>query len=217
MIGKLIGGIVIFVVLVGVWNFPPIKRRYYLLRSKAAGSKVRWSIKFQFGLWKWIRWLIRTTIDLVVFWVVWIWNDGTVWLRIKDLWIKGKARVAEIGTSILAVGQKAVEAIVYITPFGREAAADADFRYCLIVFTICVAISCVLFIHLMKGLTGTVTNVILCTIAAFAMWYVCFGVCFLLVLIPFWFKVLAALVAIAVSVLLFFVFGILVEMIEEAL
>lgn len=105
--------------------------------------------------------------------------------------------------------------IVFLTPFGRKAAAIPEFRYCLIICSVCVAIAFFLYIIIWYEAHDLLPSIVVAAILSIGMWYACFGACFIIVRITFWFNVLAAIACLGVSVTLFFVIGIVAALIEE--
>lgn len=214
--------ITLFIVLICVWKFTPLRKWFFVLRSRTIGSNTRIRLRFRFGFIGRFRWIIRTAVDFVVFWFVFEWHEGIIWGYIKFgwLWVLDKLKVA--GAAIKTIGVKVfsficmvASGIGFITPFGRNAAENSDFRYCLIVCTICVVISLIIFFVILSDEVSWFVSGIISVVASFAMWYSSFGMCFLIVKIPIAFKILALIASVAGSFILFVIFGVLALCVAE--
>lgn len=119
-------------------------------------------------------------------------------LVIAGIWLLWKA----VGLAFAGIGwvlSKIWSGIVFVTPYGRQAAAEQNFLYCLHWASGCAAVFvilavCICIKEYVDALPGT-----LATLAGgFGIWYIGFAMCFLLVRIPASFFVLAPIVQIVV-------------------
>lgn len=114
---------------------------------------------------------------------VFIWNDSLVF---KTIW----------------------HGFVFITPFGREAAQDAAFRYPLIIYTVLTAITIVLTYFAVLGSFDYKNNfvkAVLPLLLGFAMWYICFWLCGFIVKITVLYAVLAFIASVLSGLVVAFI------------
>lgn len=133
--------------------------------------------------------IIKTAIDFLVFWVIFIWNDGCVSKFLTD----GGYRIyMHVKRFCISIGRYLLELwniLVMLSPFGREIAQIPEFRYCLIIGSICVAMALVIFAYILADEFNWFISWFISPIAAFSMWYIFYFACLWLgvYLIPVWF------------------------------
>lgn len=160
--------------------------------------------------------LIRIVGDFVVFWLIFLWNDGLVWERISAIahgvgfgaWIGGiweliEALVGWIWHMICVMMVNLWQWLVFLSPYSREAALDPRFLYCLHWCSGVAALAAVMFIYILAddGGIGIIPCVLLGLLAGVVTWYAGFGICFLLVKLTSYFHILAAFFAVLACVL----------------
>lgn len=199
------------IVLILIGKFSPVRRYYFLAKSKRIGSETRMKIYWGVGIIERFKMTIKTLVDFILFWILFEWKDGVFITYLKELWLELWEVLQKIGTIFYHFLEKVSSFFIFITPFGRKAAENSDFRYCLIVCSIWVGIALVLFIGTLWNTIDALENIIISLVMAFIMWYVCFGFCYLIVLIPIYFKILAAIACSIISFIVFVCIGFIIE------
>ena len=158
------------------------------------------------------RTIIHFTADLFLFWLIFEWNGGFIINYVKPFVMNA----SQTGWHWLQI---AWNYFVYLSPFGRNMAAVPNFKYALIVCTICTFIACLVF-TLMACCTEDkhkVTKALTVIVLTILLWYAGFAVCYLIVKIPVWYKVLAALAAILANLFIGFLLLVVLMKIGEML
>ena len=183
-----------------------------LLKVTAVG----WGYRFRITVWckimKKHRTIIHFTADLFLFWLIFEWNGGFIINYVKPFVMNA----AQTGWHWLQI---AWNYFVYLSPFGRNMAAVPNFKYALIVCTICTFIACLVF-TLMACCTEDkhkVTKALTVIVLTILLWCAGFAVCYLIVKIPVWYKVLAALAAILANLFIGFLLLVVLMKIGEML
>lgn len=164
--------------------------------------------------------LLRSVGDFIVFWWIFLWNDGVVWERVISisqgvpvgewfvgLWNMIPELVGWVWSWIWVILKNLWHLLVFLSPYSRDAALDPQFLYCLHWCSGAAALAAAVFIYsfIVDTDFGVVRSSLMGGAMGAAVWYAGFGVCFLLVKIPVWFYVLSAIGAVAACALAAFV------------
>lgn len=149
--------------------------------------------------------IIKTIIDFFVFWLVFEWKNGLVIDFLSESIGPAHAHLKAFFTSggnLLAV---LWGCLVTLSPFGRDMAQNPEFRYCLVIGTVCVALAFAFYLYGLNDEFNWFISLLLSSIAAFSMWYLFYFMCLLLCVykISFWFHVLAFLASVVLSLISF--------------
>lgn len=209
--------------LVVIWflvKFSIIKTLFAILKGKYAGTvysyklgKMRIMRKYGFiiGL------ILGIICGSALTWLLFIYNEGQIWQLVSEYTIKGYQFFSEkITDGFLFIKEKAV----FISPYGRLQNPDSKFLYVLNIASIEVGIFFIITLFCVYNyfedfyFIKTICSIIYGVLH----WYISFGVCFLIVKIEIYYKVLSAiLISIAVIVvwfILLFVFSLIFDALE---
>ena len=180
-----------------VLKFTPLKKWYYLNKGYAIGKLTRLKIFFGLKTMKRIRTVLQLLLDFVMFWFVFEWKKGLVKKRLK----KYVATIATISKKYVFI---AIDALIYLSPFGRTIVEDDKFCYAL---NVCTACTLFLFIFCVIGVfcddfRYKIIKIVFLIIIHFSMWYVGFFSCYIIVQIPVYYKVLALLASIIINIII---------------
>ena len=163
---------------------------------------MEWIKKF---FWRILWIVIRVVVDFAVFWGIFLWKDGVVWKSLtfpgtngegswlERFWAMLGGLLSWLWSWIWMLLQKLWFLLLFLAPYGRMAAVDPDFRYCLHWCSGCVVIFAILSVWfcLDECMADLLPSILVTIASSFALWYAGFGASFLLVKIPVWFPFLA--------------------------
>lgn len=161
-----------------------------------------------------LKQLIRTAIDFIIFFFVFLWKEGCVWdwilskITPANVWIAKLFKYFQLGLHVVvSFFQQVIEQIIFLTPFGRAEVENPNFRYALIICTVCTGIG---LLYNIETITDEfpdtiVCDVILSVVLSIGMWYGCYGVCHWIVKIPVFYHVLAFIAAVLSSFVVWFI------------
>lgn len=161
-----------------------------------------------------LKQIIRSAIDFIIFFFVFLWKEGCVWdwilskISRANIWIEKLFKYFQLGLYVtVSFFQQVIEQIIFLTPFGRAETEKPNFQYALIICTICTVIG---FIANIEEITDEfpdtiVCNVILSVVLSIGMWYGCFGVCHWIVKISVFYHILAFIAAVFSSFIVWIV------------
>ena len=169
---------------------------------------------------RWIKrclFIFRVAIEMVVIWWVFVWRGGVIYNRVKDILIMCQGKIEGRINTVQTDPDIILQALVYISPFGRELAKTENMRYVLYWGTACTIIGLIAF--LIISWTLTKNHLFGCTILsvllAFAMWYICYGMGMFIIKIPVYYNVLAAIAIIIENLIVGFILGIVLAVIVD--
>lgn len=171
-----------------IWERTPLRLKVYKLSDRVDVAGAVGRFRFYTRVMPRYGDVLRVIVDFLIFWFIFEWNQGII-----------KNYILEKG---LVIVTWLTDKIYFLSPFGRKAAQDERFRYCLIIYTICVVIELVIYFWVLYETCFFWESLFVATIISGIVWYACFGLCFLLVLIPIWFKLLSAVLAVVSSILI---------------
>lgn len=177
-------GFVTAILLGFIWKRTPLRLASYKIVNRADGAVTVARFRFYTKVFPKFGDLFRVIIDFLLFWFIFKWKNGII---VDFL-------APKIGFAASWIWSK----LYFITPFARLAAQDTNFRYCLIIYSMIAAFNFIFVCILFKdaGLEHGSEILIASLLVSMIVWYVFYGLCFLVVLIPIWFKVLSVLAAI---------------------
>ena len=161
-----------------------------------------------------LKQLIRTAIDFIIFFFVFLWKEGCVWdwilskISHVNIWIEKLFKYFQLGLYVtVSFFQQVIEQIIFLTPFGRAEAENPNFQYALIICTICTVIGLIANIEeITDEFPDTIVcDVILSVVLSIGMWYGCFGVCHWIVKISVFYHILAFIAAVFSSFIVWIV------------
>lgn len=161
-----------------------------------------------------LKQLIRTAIDFIIFFFVFLWKEGCVWdwilskISHVNIWIEKLFKYFQLGLYVtISFFQQVIEQIIFLTPFGRAEAENPNFQYALIICTICTVIGLIANIEeITDEFPDTIVcDVILSVVLSIGMWYGCFGVCHWIVKISVFYHILAFIAAVFSSFIVWIV------------
>ena len=168
---------------------------------------MEWIKKF---FWKILWIVIRVVVDFAVFWGIFLWKDGVVWQSLtftgtneegswwERFWAMLGGLLSWLCSGIWNLLKKFWFLLIFLSPYGRAAALDPDFRYCLHWCSGCVVFFLIISVIFCTDefFMDLIPSILVSIVAAIVLWYISFGACFLLVNIPIWFTVLAPAAAV---------------------
>ena len=149
---------------------------------------------------KWFRNLVlqilRTVVDFLVFWVLWFKCDGKLSDGIHTFFSAVTPLFDQAVSGIETMWSTCWEYIVFLSPYGREAASSEKVMYCIHWSLGCAILFAVL-TYCIARIGGTevkmtLKSVILSIASGIIVWYAGFLGSFVISLIPFWFYFLSA-------------------------
>lgn len=149
--------------------------------------------------------IIKTTIDFVVFWVVFLWNDGCIFSESAKGISTLFGLLKDFGGVILEYYLKFKDIFIYLSPYGREAAHNEQFQYCLIFGSVIAAVSFLVYLFTLQDEYNWFLGIIVSPIASFAVWYLFYFVCyfFKVYTITAYFYLWASIISILIAVISF--------------
>ena len=151
--------------------------------------------------------IVKTIIDFLVFWAVFKWKDGFIAVFVSE---KIKTIHTHIKLLFLSCENDLAQlwgAFVEFSPFGQDIAQNPEFRYCLIIGTVCVVLAFVFFLYGLKDAWNWFWSIMISPIAAISMWYIFFQLCCLtnIYKIPLWFHAIAFVASVGLGFISFII------------
>lgn len=171
------------------------------LKIKIVGFAFKIRLSVRERIMKKYRWLVQFVVDIFIFWLVFEWNDSVIIGAIKSC--------LHLGASYLKTWLISGWDILYEwSPYGRDIAQDPKFRFALNACTICALLGTGAIIGLVSATKKRlwILKGLAIVLTFFAMWYVLYTICFLIVEITVCYFALAILAAIVASCIVSFVF-----------
>lgn len=151
--------------------------------------------------------ILKTAITFIVFWIIFEWKDGFV-IGFLSQWIRPTySHIKTFGLSCKKFLLALWDSVVMLSPFGRDMAQNPEFRYCLIIGTICVVLAFVFYLYALKDEFNWFSSLLLSPIAAISMWYLFYAFCDVMNIykISVCFHLFALLASVLLSLFCFFI------------
>lgn len=129
--------IILILISVVLWEFTPLRKWFYFLKSIVLGKTIRLEMLFIHKIWKKYANVSRIVIDFLIFLFIFEWRNGFVINNIKLVWEK-------ISILLFDVIKKIISILYILIPIGRKELSDEKFRFAFIVCTILVIIGTIL-------------------------------------------------------------------------
>ena len=209
-----------------------IRKRIKINAVKIHGTLCKVLIFFTIYAMRKVRFILKFLLFTSFFWITIMWRDGFVHRHLQDCGVVVLDWICATCSSFVSIitllwdiiKQGSIDifnALYYLSPLGRSIATDDNFRYCLYWALGACGLASIPTIEISAGtlklkiedtkILHTCT-IILTILIFWIVWYICFACCHLLVLIPVWFKVLAA---IGIIIVVIIVYAIVINAIDE--
>lgn len=196
--------VVFFAIWLTAWVLIYIGKKQKLLHDQIRYLVTTYKIWYVQKMGKY-KGLIKTAVDFLVFWVLFVWDDGIVAEHVKKLIVAFFTGVKDVLQSLWTFLESMWEIVVFLSPFGREMVGNPQFMYCVVIASIWVAVAFFIFACVLLDEYNWFASIFMTPVMCFAMWYLSYFACsfFKVYLIPFWFHVLAFVATSVISVISF--------------
>lgn len=207
--------IIIFEIVI---NLPFFQNIRYKIRIRIARISFMASILTDSKLGRMLGRILRICIDFLFFWFVLIWKDGIVlqrllslWEQVQDLLDQAWISIQEIPNLLIHLWDRIilfldwlVQIIVFLSPYGREPSLNPIFRYCLDWCSWSIVFCCILLFLFLCTIDFSGSESFFAAIFfGIIAWYPCYFACHLIILIPLYFNILAAICCVVTSAIIF--------------
>ena len=204
--------IVFIIVFITIYiKLPTLIKLFFCFRNKLTGFFIRYRILVMSKLIVKNRFLIQFVIDFILFWFIFLKNDGIIFKSVLNLiqLLKDRAFVWSEITNLWDMKEwnEWYIILLYLSPYGRFQTVSARLQFFLHVSTFCSVICFILYLLLFndlpkryrswKWLIGVASGIIT--------WYLGFNMCSIILEIPFFSNMIAAFISVIAShVIIFF-------------
>lgn len=157
------------------------------------------------------RGIIKTVINFIVFWIVFLWNDGVIISGLSK-GIKDFLNLAKDFEGIVSeYWVKLKDTFIYLSPYGREVAQNEQFQYCLIFGSVIALVSFLVYLFALQDEYNWLISIIVSPLASFAMWYLFYFACLFLKVYAItayfylWASILSILIAVGSFLIITFI------------
>lgn len=202
--------ITITIITVLMWEILPIRKWFYLFKGSLSGKTIRVKLFYIKEIIQKHIAIIRFIVHFALFYFIFEWNNEFIKQKILAVVKKIINKLLKFKPTITAIMKKFINVFILVTPFRHGKIVSENFKYAFIICTICafVGFLAYLFIVMNTMKKHKIVSVLVSIISFVIMWNVMYYACRIVSKIPIFYKVLALLAIIILSIITWIIIAI---------